>query len=1094
MIRHTAILFISFIFLSVYLLAQDNSELTFIENKNQWESDVHFGALVPGGQLRIGPGYFAYQLIDRGGVESTHLHTHQQPKPDASMNNVTNGHLIKSVFIGANKNALLSVFGKTDNYWNFYLGKDPSRWAHHAYGYSGVLYHDFYSGIDLKIYSAGENMKYDYVVSPYADPSQIAVKYDGAETISLENGNLYLRTGIGNIIEKRPVAWQFINGIKTDVEVNYTLDVDLVTFCFPKGYDPCHELVIDPLLIFSTYSGSTADNWGSTATPGEHGNLYSAGVTNQDLGGSFPSTTGAFQVTNAGDYDIGILKYDSLGKKLLYATHLGGSSAESPHSLVMNDSEELILLGTTSSSDFPTSVNAISRDFQGGDPVAHVIGFPFGSDIFVSRFNRDGTVMLASTFLGGSSNDGLSLSGTELVKNYGDQLRGDVITDSEGNIYISSVTASDDFPMKNGLGTTYAGGGTDALVVKMDAELTEILWSNFLGGKELDAAFSIKLDKDNNLFLAGGTSSDDFPVTANAYDKVFNGEVDGFITKLRADGAAILASTYTGTTLFDQIYFLDLNAADEVYVYGQTTSSLFPRTPGIYQKQNSGQFLQKFKNDLSAIEFSTVFGSGRGIPDISPTAFLVNDCGIIYMSGWAGGQLNSFVGGWNTNSLGLEVSADAIQRTTSGNDFYFIVLYDDAKGFLYGTYLGGNQSLTHVDGGTSRFDKKGTVYHAVCAGCRAGTGTAKSDFPTTPEAWSRTNRSTNCNNAAFKFDLSSLRAIIRTNNPKRTQPGLMHACMPDKLMFENKSIGGQIHEWSMGDGNFYVRNDTAAFLHEYKQEGTYLVKLKIIDERTCKGVDSTSTYVKVDRRIGKAQPDDDICFGERYPLQASGGVAYTWTNDDGFESKLAQPVVSPLDTMEYQVTITEATGCISRDSVTLNVIRSINPTFTFNRVSSCLGRVMLEVRSSTDSLQADDVVFFDFGDGTTSDQMETIHEYEKDGVYQVRLVTNRVQCVVEHVEEVPMFKVIVPNVITPGLADNINDHLAVQFGDTPGVTPGDYGFKVSLIAYNRWGRILFQDENYQNTWPDKELSSGVYYYDVKVEGHAECKSWIHVIK
>lgn len=1097
-VRYSVLLF--FLAFSIGLCAQENTSLTFIENKNQWARDVHFGALVKGGQMRIGPGYFTYQLIDKQEMEANHLQSHLQNRPDAAQVEALRGHLIKAKFVGANHKAKTHTFTKTDEYWNFYLGSDPTRWASHAYGFKAILYEDFYADINLKIYSVGDNLKYDYIVAPYGDPSQIVVQYEGSENLSLDNGNLIIKTSVGELIEKRPIAWQFIDGRKVNVEVSYNLNADLVTFCFPNGYDPCHELVVDPLLIFSTYSGSTADNWGSTATPGEHGNLYSAGVTNQQLGGDFPATPGAFQITNDGAYDIGILKYDSLGKKLLYATHLGGSSSESPHSLVMNSDEELIVLGTTSSSDFPTSLDAFSKEFQEGVGTGHVIEYPFGSDIFISRFSKDGTALLASTYLGGSNNDGLNVQGSPLVKNYGDHLRGDVITDDDGNIYISSVTASDDFPIEKGFSTGYNGGLTDALVVKMTKDLSTILWSNYLGGGGADAAYSIKLDKENNLFVAGGTDSQNFPqegfvFNTNTYDATFNGQVDGWIAKVQSDGMAILNCTYTGTSLFDQIYFLDLNGNEEVYVYGQTSSTSFPITPGVYNKPNSGQFLQKFSNDLTTREFSTVFGSGRAIPDISPTAFLVNDCGIIYMSGWAGSVLNQQVQGWNTNSLGLEVSADAFQKNTSGNDFYFIVLYDDAKGFLYGTFLGGSQSFTHVDGGTSRFDKKGTVYHAVCAGCSAGTGFPKSDFPTTNGAWSQTNGSPNCNNAAFKFDLSSLRAIIRTNSPKRDNPGQMHVCLPDKLMFENKSIGGQIHEWTMGDGSFYSRSDTLPFIHEYKNEGTYLVKLKIIDERTCKGVDSTTTYVRVDKRIGDASPTTDICFGERYELKAQGGVAYAWTSEDGqFTSSEANAFVSPKDTLQYFVEITEATGCVTRDSVTLNVIPGINPTFEFNRASSCTGKLLLEVTSSTDSLNAEDIVYFDFGDGTTSDQPETVHEYENEGTYQVRLVTNRVHCVVEQRETVGMYKVVVPNVITPGIQDDINDFLTVQYGDIPGITPSDHGLKVSLVAYNRWGRVLFQDEDYKYNWPNEELSSGVYYYDLKVEGHSECKSWVHVIE
>ena len=449
--------------------------------------------------------------------------------------------------------------------------------------------------------------------------------------------------------------------------------------------------------------------------------MYSAGVTEQFSGGTFPATPWAFQTTTGGLYDIGILKYDSLGTQLLYATYLGGSNSESPHSLVMNDAEELILLGTTSSSDYPTSESAYDRTFNGGVGVGHVIAYSAGSDIVISRFNRDGTALLASSFFGGAENDGLNPSDGMLARNYCDQLRGDIITDMQGNIYVSSVTASADlFDVPSFFQPSYQGGETDALLLKMDADLTQIIFGSYIGGSGADASHSIKLDREGHVLLAGGTASHDFPVTAASYQPAFGGEVDGWIARISSDGSSILQATYTGTSQYNQIYFLDLNRDQEVYVYGQTVGD-FPITTGVYADPGSGQFVQKFSHDLSTLIFSTVFGSGRGIPDISPTAFLVNDCNNLYMSGW-GGWINTATGHWpNTNSstFGLPTTPDAFQSTTSGSDFYFIVLTDDATERLYATFLGGSQSRTHVDGGTSRFDKGGIVYHSVCSGCRS---------------------------------------------------------------------------------------------------------------------------------------------------------------------------------------------------------------------------------------------------------------------------------------------------------------------------------------------------------------------------------------
>jgi hypothetical protein len=390
-------------------------------------------------------------------------------------------------------------------------------------------------------------------------------------------------------------------------------------------------------------------------------------------------------------------------------------------------------------------------------------------------------------------------------------------------VYISSVTGSTNFPIVNGFDNSFNGGTTDGLVVKLSPDLSSIIWSSYVGGAGLDAAYSIKFDNSNNLVLAGGTTSTNFPVTTGSYQTTFNGIVDGWIARVAADGSSILNATFTGTNSFDQVYFIDLNAAGNVFCYGQTTGQM-PITAGVYKNINSGQFLQKFSPDLSKLEFSTVFGSGSGngliIPNISPTAFLVNDCNNIYMAGWGGFvNSNTSTGFWQSSTIGMPITNDAYQKTTSGSDFYFMVLNGDATQLVYSTYLGGTSSKTHVDGGTSRFDKFGIVYHAVCSGCQFGntTGAKTSDFPTTPNANSRLNGSQNCNNAAFKFDLSSLRAMFQTNSVKLNNPGFNNVCFPDSIVFENLSAGGRSIIWNLGDGTIInqTSDDPRFIIHQH---------------------------------------------------------------------------------------------------------------------------------------------------------------------------------------------------------------------------------------------------------------------------------------
>src|SRR5690606_8492834 len=160
--------------------------------------------------------------------------------------------------------------------------------------------------------------------------------------------------------------------------------------------------------------------------------------------------------------------------------------------------------------------------------------------------------------------------------------------------YVCSVTQSSDlFPSTPGFEQHYQGGVTDALLVKVDPALTQIQWATYLGGRGTDAAHTLKLDADNNGFVAGGTSSVYFQLTTGSYQAAYGGGVDGWIAKIASNGSGILHATFTGTANYDQVYFLDLNAREEVYVYGQTSGS-FPVTPGVYSNPGSGQFIQKF--------------------------------------------------------------------------------------------------------------------------------------------------------------------------------------------------------------------------------------------------------------------------------------------------------------------------------------------------------------------------------------------------------------------------------------------------------------------------------------------------------------------
>jgi len=1073
----------------------------FIANGNQWPTQFHFGADVPGARVFLKSDGFFFVL-----------HAAQSAPAEAAK---TFGSLAEGHQHGSRLHTLYTLAVTFENAtptvpqpgvlahtrYNYFLGSDSSRWAGGVAAYDDAVYTALYPGVDLQVLSEGANLKYNWVVAPCADPSVISLRYHGAEHLETNDGNLLVHTPMASTLERQPYAYQTIGGQRVTVACTYRLHGEHVSYHFPNGYDRTYPLIIDPILIFSGYSGSTYDNWGNTATYDSRGNLYSGGMVTTNVGGnSFPITPGVYQSQlGGGSWDVAILKYDSAGQRLLYATYLGGAGTETPQSLVVNQNDELHILGATSSSNFPVTNGST---FKGGSTIDPLGGVEFtgGTDLFIAKLSADGSQLLGATYLGGSANDGINfVSGnmnstikteSALARNYGDQLRGDIITDAQGHVFIASNTLSADFPASD----SFHGGTHDAIVAKLTPNLNAVVWSRLLGGTATDAAYSIKLNAAGQVYVGGGTTSAAFE-GMNGLQPAYAGNGDGWVAVLSPDGGQIVHATYLGTAAYDQVYFIDLTTTGEVVAFGQTRGA-YPVSANVYRNSNAGQFLHKLTPALSATVFSSVVGSGSGGPNISPTAFLVSDCNTIYLSGW-GGRINSptlqigntiltrnYVGG---STVGMPVSADAFQKNTQGNDFYFMVLEGDGSEFLYGTFLGGSGSATHVDGGTSRFDKRGIVYHAVCAGCGG-----VSDFPAVNVPIERrTNRSANCNNAAFKFDLSVLRARIRTNNVALKTPGITTVCLPEQIVFQNFSTGGRIYDWDFGDGTRTVAADTARIIHAYKAAGKYLVRLKAIAEGTCVGQDETSVLITVVKLEAAAGPDVTICFGSSVQLQASGGTRYDWRALNGnFTASAANPVVSPAENTDYTVTITDANGCSKADTVSVKVVPGMTLDFDLEKIFDCATRPQIKVTNRT-LLKEGEETYFDFGDGTTSDATETIHAFAEDNVYRVKVVGKNDFCVYEKETEVAAFAIFTPNVITPVLRDGKNDAFVVMYGAQP---TSQQGIVTSLMVYNRWGEIVFQSADYQNNWAGEGLAAGIYFYEAQVGGEALCKGWVHVMR
>ncbi|MGY3088312.1 hypothetical protein ACVWYF_001345 [Hymenobacter sp. UYAg731] len=741
--------------------------LEFIENKGQWDGHARYVAALPSGRLFAEADGLTFALLSAPALAHHGAATHQEPAdgpPAAPADSVFRGHAVTLRFVGAAPSARLVPAEATADRRNYFLGADPRHWAQDVRGYHRLRYAGLWPGVDAQVYeSIDQQLEYDFELAAGADPAAIVLRHDGAEKVQLDAaGNLLLQTSVGRIVEHAPQAWQTdAAGQHRPVACRYRLAAD-GTIRFALGaYDRQLPLTIDPVVVFSTYTGSFADNWGFTSTYDTQGNLYSGGIV---FGVGYPASPGAFRTTFAGITDIAIIKYNTAVSgpaARVWATYLGGSSADFPTSMVVNSRGELLLLGTTSSLDYPTTTGAMQRTFAGGTPIdpygGGYINLSNGSDLVITSFNAAGAALVGSTYLGGSGNDGLLSFNQfptvgQLVNNYGDSFRGDIVVDAADNVYVASHTASPNFPVARGLAGGYRGGVTDGLVLKLNPGLTALVWGSFLGGSAADAAYSLQVERSSGeVYVAGGTTSPNFPTTAGSYQPAAPGYVDGFAARISADGLSLRRATYVGTPGYDQAHFLQLGSDGGVYLLGQTLGN-FPRTPGAFTTTNGTLFVQKLAPDLGSSLISTAFGStdarNAAHVSLSPTAFLVDQCDRVYVCGW-GGSSNQSTGisylGNNGSTFGLPVTAGAIQPTTDGNDFYLAQFTAGLTGLAYGTYYGRNFGTgDHVDGGTARFDPRGVVYQAVCS-C-VGTGFP---IPGGVNTFSTVNGSNNCNNAAF---------------------------------------------------------------------------------------------------------------------------------------------------------------------------------------------------------------------------------------------------------------------------------------------------------------------------------------------------------
>ena len=1056
--------------------------LVFVENKGQWPDDVLFRASLPGGALFLKAAGFHYTFYD---AQET-AHRHAAAPTTRPVSPTIRAHGVGVDFTGANGQPQVEARQPVATTYSYFLGNDPAHWAGGVAGYSEVIYHNLYPGIDLRVFAYYETLKYEFIVQPGANADQIKLAYDGADKLMLSDNRLRIQTSVNEFRENAPYSYvsrKAANGESTAVEVatKWALNGQTAHFTFPDGYDKSLPLTVDPELVFVSFTGSVADNFGHTATYDAQGNTYVAGSV---WGIGFPTTRGAFLVKFDEATDIGIMKFSPDGSAILYSATLGGNGVDLPHSAVVNSKGDLILMGTTSSTNYPTTVGAFQRTLaaQAGEGAAVYGGYleyRLAADMVITRLSQDGKTLAGSTLLGGSRNDGLNLyRDTISFRNYADEFRGEVLAGPDDDIYVASTTQSSDFPVTDG--STQAGF-SDGIVCRLGADLSQLRWSVRIGGNKVDEAYSLRLAEDGSLYVCGNTYSTDLGTTG-ALQTRLQGIDDGFVARL-IEGK-LVAFSYLGTSRADYACLIDIGPGGIPHVLG-LTRGLYPVTTGVFSNPQSGQFIHALTPDLSRTVFSTVIGSTQTLagpgsikgPDIAPTAFLVNACGNIYVAGW-GGNVN-YRNGYNTYSatFGLPVTPDAYKLTTSGSNFWIGVLERGAKSLLYGTFIGDVRPSAsgdgdHVDGGTSRFDKNGVIYHATCS-CRSN------NFPATATAAAKVRGNGNCNNVAFKFDTDRLKAGFDTYEGSRKD--VVKGCAPLALTFKNTSIGGRRYEWLIG-GQLIATSPTSA-TQTFTKPGSYTVVLRAYNPLNCLLIDSTNQVIEVGTADFRISKDTTLCPGKPVSLTASGAERYSWTAPASVSLTGATSnsivVIGSTAAITYQLSMTNAAGCTSNKSVTVRSDAAFQPKVMAESTPDCSQPTRLVFTNQSPGAER---YVWAMGNGDTlRTPLPDQYRYAHSGSYTVVVTAYRNGCSLSQQLPVDYEDLSrLPNAITAN-NDGKNDLF-------------DIGLKgAKLEIYNRWGREIFRADNYANDWGHK-VPHGVYFYLLTTASSRQCKGWIEVLE
>ncbi len=873
---------------SATAITPESTSVDFIENQGQWAHPGKYVAQLDGGVLFLTDSGFVYDFSHQDDLSRPHCAQHYNY--NNNLHNNTDDfsirhHAYRVYFTGANTYPSYETADKRTRYHNYFLGRDSSRWRGGVGLYGKVVQKDIYDGIDLAVYGQAQGLKYDFIVAAGSSPEKIQMQFEGVTPVLNHDGALEITTTVNKIIEKAPYAYQIIDGVLREVPSHYRLHKGTVSFEFPEGYDARYTLIIDPILDFATYStGRGGDYFGYSTTYDKEGNLY-AGANALTGAQQWPTTTGAFQVKHGGFDDVAINKYNASGTAILYSTYYGGSLREAPNAMIVNDRNELIVVGSTISEDLPVT-NGCYQD-----------SLNISYDLFIVHFNTTGTALIGATYIGGTANENnmVDLNGVIREGMGSNDMTSpvEVNYDEKGNIWVLSNTYSKDFPVTANALQKKLNGNIDAILCQLSPDCSQLLYSTYLGGSKMDVGFGLQVNHDGNIVICGTTSSPDFPVTAGALHINAPGSIDGFVSIFNPTTGTLLASTYLGTDNVDNAVAVQVGSDNNIYVLGRTLGN-YPISSGVYNMERTDMFIHQISADLNRSLLSTRLGVEQSslVGDrYFPCSFLVDNCENVYVTGRV------------KKVPGMPLTSDAF--LTDPADFWYVVLKPAFSDLLFASYFG----YGHFHTSTQRLDPDGIVYQSFCAG-----NEMQSPAPTPGVVGPQKLNSGHQDMYSFKFSfqLSGVRSSIGLADNQSAE-----GCAPYTVQFQNNSRSPHSMDfnWDFGDGSpvSTATNPT----HTFSQPDTYTVVLHAHSDSACKTDDSDTLIIIVQTVEPPVIQTADtlVCSGtNEMPLWVTvtnpNETTYQWEPATGILSDARKPVitVNPSLNTTYTVTVTNHSG------------------------------------------------------------------------------------------------------------------------------------------------------------------------------------------